>query len=139
MEEKRALVAQLAERRFRNDFSDFRQWLVLQHKSKWTIKQTVNFAKRYAHVLDTGNASELLTLSSWNRHHALCSLASYSRFTNCYSRFQRIRKESGLKWNELDDSIQAFQKMLGESDDEGLNYDSMLQAMRKIIQSTLSE
>jgi hypothetical protein len=31
----------------------FREWLITQGKTKVTVKETVNYAKKYASVLDT--------------------------------------------------------------------------------------
>jgi hypothetical protein len=45
----------------RADYSSdgFREWLILQGKTRSTIKEVVNYAKKYGHILDTDDASWL--------------------------------------------------------------------------------
>ena len=64
---------------------------------KATIKETVNYAKKYAHVLDTGDASPLLTLSPRNKHHAMTALANLAKFTGRYDEFMKIKQRYSLK------------------------------------------
>jgi hypothetical protein len=67
----------------------FRSWLISQDKTKVTIKNTVNYAKRFSHVLDTGDASSLLKLSQRNKHHAMSALANYAKYTGRDDHFYR--------------------------------------------------
>ena len=39
---------------------------------------------KYARVLDTGNASVLMTLSPRNKHHAMSALANLAKYTGRY-------------------------------------------------------
>ena len=78
----------------------FRSWLTSQDKTKTTIKNTVNYAKRFSHVLDTGDASPLLTLSQRNKHHAMSALANYAKYTGRYDQFLQIRQRYNLKWSK---------------------------------------
>ncbi|MFL6484738.1 MAG: hypothetical protein ACJ70Z_08515, partial [Nitrososphaera sp.] len=64
-----------------HNYDGFRSWLVSQDKTKVTVKNTVNYAKRFSYVLDTGDASCLLTLSQRNKHHAMSALANYAKYT----------------------------------------------------------
>jgi hypothetical protein len=59
-----------------DNYEGFREWLKAQNKTKATIKETVNYAKKYGHVLDSGDAGPLLTLSHRNKHHAMTALAN---------------------------------------------------------------
>jgi hypothetical protein len=54
----------------------FRSWFISQDKTKATVKNTVNCVKRFSYVLNTGDASPLLTLSHRNKHHAMSALAT---------------------------------------------------------------
>jgi hypothetical protein len=63
---------------------EFPDWLLSQGKTKWTIKQHVNYAKRFGHVLDSGDASELMTLPARNKHHAMNALANLAKFSRRY-------------------------------------------------------
>jgi hypothetical protein len=78
----------------------FRSWLISQDKTKVTIKNTVNYAKRFRHVLDSGDASSLLTLSHRNKHHAMSALANYAKYTGRYDQFLSIRQRYNLKWSK---------------------------------------
>lgn len=62
---------------------EFHNLLASQWKTRWTIKQDVNYAKRFAYVLDTGNAPPL-TLSPRNKQHAMTALASLSKYQGRY-------------------------------------------------------
>jgi hypothetical protein len=47
---------------------------------KNTAGQLVNLARKYEHVLSTGDASELLTLSPKNRQHAMRVLSNLAKY-----------------------------------------------------------
>jgi hypothetical protein len=64
---------------------DFHTWLVSQGKTKATIKETLNYSKRFGRVLDTGDASSLLALSIRNKHHAQTALANLAKFKGVYT------------------------------------------------------
>jgi hypothetical protein len=53
-----------------------RGWLEAQGKRKVTVKEVVNYAKKYGYILDTGDASPLLGLSPRNRQHVMAALAN---------------------------------------------------------------
>ena len=52
-------------------YSSFIDWLQSQNKRNWTIKEIKNYAIKYGRILDTADASELMTLSLRNKHHAM--------------------------------------------------------------------
>ncbi|MBD0328364.1 MAG: hypothetical protein ICV68_18250 [Pyrinomonadaceae bacterium] len=91
----------------------------------------MNYAKRFAYVLDTGDASPLLTLSQRNKQHAMSALANLAKFQGCYDKFLQIRQRYALKWSK-GDSIQYFERFFNEE----LTLDTMLQAIRKMIDKT---
>jgi hypothetical protein len=111
----------------------FRDWLVSQGKTKATIKETVNYAAKYARVLDTGNASVLMTLSPRNKHHAMSALANLAKYTGRYDLWLQIRQRYNLKWssgnNNYDESLQSFERLFNDD----LGFDSMLQRIREMI------
>jgi intergrase/recombinase len=112
---------------------EFHNWLASQGKTRATIKETVNYAKRFASVLDTGDASELLTLSPRNKHHALTSLANLAKYTGRYDQFLQMRQRYNLKWSK-GDSIQHFHRFFSEE----LSFDIMLQRIKEMITKTPS-
>ena len=46
---------------------EFRDWLLAQGKTRWTIREIVIYTKRFSHISDTGDASPLLKLSPSNK------------------------------------------------------------------------
>jgi hypothetical protein len=79
-------------------FDEYRKWLQSQGKTKRTVRDTVNYSKRFAGILATGDASPLLTQSPRNRHHALTALANLAKYTGRYQEFQQMKQHYGLKW-----------------------------------------
>jgi len=133
LEEKSALVAQLAERRFRKDdinIINFVSWLQSQNKRHWTVKYTKNYAIKYGHILDTGDASALTALSPCNRQHAMAALASLSKYQGRYSRWLDIRKAYNLKWSSGNSSIQALERFFNPD----LTLDSMIDKVKQMMQ-----
>jgi intergrase/recombinase len=110
---------------------NFRDWLLSQGKTHWTIKHDVNYAKRFEHILDTGDASELMKLSPRNKHHAMNALANMAKFTGCYDVWLAIRQKYSLKWTSRKESLQSFERFFNDE----LNYDTMLQRVREMIQA----
>jgi hypothetical protein len=112
-------------------FGSFHDWLQSQGKTKATIKETINYAKKYAPVLDIGDASPLLTLSPRNCAHAQSALANLAKFKGVYPDWLQVRQRYGLKWSK-GDSIQSFERFFNDE----LNYDTMLQRIRQMIRLT---
>jgi hypothetical protein len=110
----------------------FHDWLLYQGKTKWTIKHDVYYAKRFRHILDSGDASELMTLSARNKHRAMNALANLAKFSGRYDVWLAIRQRYNLKWTNGMDSIQSFERFF----DDELNYDTMSQRIRQMIQKT---
>jgi hypothetical protein len=114
------------------NINDFRSWLVAQGKTKATVKETINYAKRFASVLDTGDASIILNTIKPNvQHHALTALANLAKYTGRYDQFTQIRHKYNLKWSR-GDPIKHFERFFNE----GLTLDVMLQRIRQMIRLT---
>jgi hypothetical protein len=95
---------------------------------KWTIKETINYTKRFYHVLDTGDASPLLSLSPRVKQHAMTSLANWAKYTGQYDKFQQIKQRYNLNWLKVDSTIH-LQRFFNE----GLTLDVMIQRIRQMI------
>jgi hypothetical protein len=106
----------------------YRNWLIKQGKTKSTVKYIVNYTKRFYFVLDTDDASPLITLSERNKQHALIALANYAKFTGRYDKFLQLRKRYNLKWSR-GDPMKNFDRFFNE----GLTLDIMLQRIRQMI------
>ena len=106
----------------------YRNWLIKQGKTKSTVKYIVNYTKRFYFVLDTGDASPLLTLSPRNKQHAMTALANLAKYTGRYDQFIQIRQRYSLKWSN-GDSIQHFHRFFNDE----LTLDVMLQRIKEMI------
>jgi hypothetical protein len=94
-----------------------------------TIKETVNYTKRFASVLDTGDASIILnTTKPYMQHHALTALANLAKYTGRYQKFLEIRQRYNLKWSRGDPMIH-FERFFNE----GLTLDIMLQRIKEMV------
>jgi hypothetical protein len=107
----------------------FRSWLISQDKTKVTIKNTVNYAKRFSHVLDTGDASTLLTLSHRNKHHAMRALANNAKYTGRYDQFLQVRQLYNLKWSK-GGSLQYFERFFHNKE---LSFEAMLSKVKQMM------
>jgi len=106
----------------------FHNWLKTQGKTKATIRESMNYAKRFGTVLDTQDALPLLTLSPRNKQHAMSALANLSKFQGRYNVFLQIRQRYSLKWSK-GDSLQYFERFFNEE----LTFDSMLQQIKEMM------
>jgi hypothetical protein len=58
----------------------------------------MDYAKRCGHILETGDASELMKLLPRNKQLALTALANLAKFTGRDDLWLRIRQKYDLKW-----------------------------------------
>ena len=108
----------------------FVRWLSSQHKTRNTIRETVIYAKKYRSILDTGDASPLLTLSDRNRHHILCSMANLAKYQGRYDQFLQLKQRYNLKWTSgYNSSLQSLQRFFSPD----LTLDVMLQRIKEMM------
>ncbi len=106
------------------DWHNFQTYLE-RVNGKNTVPIRLSHAKRYAHVLTTGNAQELLSLPDSTRQNVMKSLVLLSKYWGCYNHWKEIKDRYQLKWSN-DDGLQAFNEILnGKS-----NYTAMLEWLR---------
>jgi hypothetical protein len=86
-----------------------------------TASDRMSYAKKYHHILTSGNASELLTLNNEKRIHIMKSLATLSKHLGCYDRWKQIRERYQLKWSN-GDALSSFNNII----DNRTNYSSMI-------------
>jgi hypothetical protein len=108
----------------------FVSFLASQGKTFWTIKQTKNYAIKYGHILDTGDASELLSVRT--KHNVLSALANLAKYQGRYQVFLEIRQRYALKWTSGNNSLQSLHRFFNPD----LTLDIMLQQIRQMIQKT---
>jgi hypothetical protein len=77
---------------------EFKEYLVKQKQSQHTIRNKIQYVKRFYYVLQEENAQDLMSVSPETRQHAMKSLASLSKFMGVYDRWQTLIKRFQLKW-----------------------------------------
>jgi Archaeal phage integrase len=117
-----------ASRSTNNNFENY-----LKTQKKRNVRQIICYAQRYAAVLETGDATALVNLSSGAvRRHAMEALTALSKYAGCYDRWQQIYKRYSLKWTDGNESLQAMQRFFNDE----LNFDSMLRKVKEMIAKT---
>jgi Archaeal phage integrase len=110
------------------DFNEFAKYLEKERKRNW--KQILCYAQNYAHVLTTGSAKDLLTLSSSRRKHAMEALAALSKFTGRYQVWRQIRESHQLKWSDSEeDNLRFFERFTSGEED----YPAMVAWLKEAI------
>jgi integrase len=98
-------------------------------QSNRNYKQIICYARKYSHILQTGDASVLLTLTGPQRRHAMEALTVLSKQIGRYEQWQSIRKRYSLKWTNGNESLQALQRFF----DNNLTLDSMLSKVKEMM------
>ncbi len=107
----------------------FADWLITQGKRKRTVRDTLFYAKKFAYVLDTGDATPIMTqVKPLSQKHVLSALANLSKYKGQYSRWNEIRRNYNLHWVKAD-SITHFERFFNEQ----LTLETMLQRIREMI------
>ena len=113
--------------------SSFHEWLASQGKTQWTVREIVIYAKRYGHVLLSdsggGDASELMTLSPRNKHHAMTALANLAKYTGQYDKWMQMRQRYNLKCTSGTESLQSFNRFFNPD----LSLETMLQRIKEMM------
>ena len=61
-------------------------------------RDRLNYAIKYASILDTGDARQLLELNNEKRIHIMKSLSALAKYTGRYDKWQQIKQNFQLKW-----------------------------------------
>jgi len=80
------------------NWRDFEKWLKQSFSYNYS-KDLLNYSKRFCHVLFSGEASELLKLSTSVRRMAMASLSNLSKYLGIYKEWKRLVEAYGLKWS----------------------------------------
>ena len=128
---KKSVARAFATLRSLQELQYFCHWLKAQGKTHWTIKQTKNYALKYAYILlqPKGDASILMILSPRNKQHAMAALANLAKYLGKYDEWLKIRQRYNLKWSSGNDSLQSFNRFF----DNDLNLDVMIQCVKIMI------
>ena len=100
---------------------------MIKERRRGVAKQLIRYAEKYGQILDTGNASELLTLSPKNRQHAMRALANLSKYYGCYDEWKAIKQNYDLRWT-TDNDMDAFNAIT----DSKHNYTAMLTWLKDV-------
>jgi hypothetical protein len=102
------------------DYLGFEKYLQKERRAK-TVGRSLSLARQYGHVLSTGNASELLTMTPRKQQHTMAALACLAKYHGCYNVWKEIKERYQLKWSK-GDSLQAFENIINEKQ----NFPSMI-------------
>jgi intergrase/recombinase len=108
---------------------NFRQYLLQQKQSPHTIRNKIQYVKRFYYVLEKNNAQDLLSVSPETRQHAMKSLASLSKFMGIYDRWQNLIKRFQLKWPKKE-AFAVFNEIFNNSNE---SYTDMLSWIKESV------
>ena len=110
--------------------SQFNDWLTSQNKRHSTIKQIVNYALRFGYILDSGDASVIMSMSPRNKQHTMEALANLSKFQGRYDIWLQIRQRYNLKWTSGNESLQALERFFNPE----MGLDQLIDRVKAMIQ-----
>jgi hypothetical protein len=94
-----------------------------------TAQDRIRYAKRFAMVLQTGDATPLLQVQQPNKRiHAMKALSSLARYTGNQDTWRAMRQQYGLQWSTGTEKVDAFTRFFDDTKD----LDTMLRWLRKL-------
>ncbi len=108
------------------DEDGFKQYLLAQRKRN--LKQILLKAAKHGHILETGDAGEILAFSNTKRRHVMEALVCLSKYQGTYNTWKEIKEKYQLKWTSPD-SLEVFQSIFNNEK----NYSSMLTWLKNAI------
>ena len=72
------------------------------------------YARKYYHLLVTGNFSVTMEFSNDKKKHIVKSLALLSKCLGCYNKWQDDKNRYQLKWTVSRDSLTSFQRITNQ-------------------------
>ncbi len=108
----------------------FEQYLKARHSRN--IRQLICYARRYHDILNTGDISPIVDISSSGatiRRHVMEALTAYAKFSGCYDRWCYIRKCYSLHWTDGNESVQSLQRFFNPE----LSLDKLLYKIREML------
>jgi hypothetical protein len=102
--------------------------------SRNTARIRLFYTKKFYHVLLEDNSAmqrDFLTIENGEKSlNVMKSLTALSKYLGCYDRWHEMPRRYNMKWSTGDSSIQSFERFCNN----GLNYDTLLQWIRQMIQ-----
>jgi intergrase/recombinase len=96
------------------DYDRFAQYLVSIGLNQITMKTRMAYARRYYHLLVTGDFSEIMEFSNDKKKHIMKSLALLSKYLGCYYKWQDYKNRYQLKWTVSRDALISFQAITNQ-------------------------
>ena len=116
------------------DWEGYRDYLTNLNKSKKEIQNKIGYGKTYSHILETGNAQELMKVSNGCRVHAMRALSTLSKYAGRYDEWMKIVKKYQLKWkNENFNSLNTFKNIFGIEERSEQTFSKMMDWIRTSI------
>ena len=109
---------------------DFKEYLIQQKQSRHTIRNKIQYIKRFSYILQEGNAQDLVSVSPETRQHAMKSLASLSKYMGIYDRWHDIIRKYQLKWPKKE-GLSVFNEIFNNPEE---SYSSMLEWIKTSMQ-----
>ncbi len=109
---------------------EFKDYLIKQKQSPHTIRNKIQYVKRFSYILQEGRAEDLLSVSPETRQHAMKSLASLSKYMGIYDRWHGIIRKYQLKWPKKE-GLSVFDEIFNNSEE---SYSSMLEWIKTAMQ-----
>ncbi len=109
----------------------FKSYLLSQDLERKTALELYRYGCHYNYILNTGNASELLTFPYSKRRHVMKGLTAYSKYLGQYTKWQKIRNNYQLKWSSGNNSLEGFHSIMRENGNG--NIDDMLEWIKQAI------
>jgi hypothetical protein len=91
------------------DYDRFAKYLVSIGLNQVTMKTRMVYARKYYHLLVTGDFSEIMEFSNDKNKHIMKSLALLSKYLGCYDKWQDYKNRYQLKWTISRHSLTSFQ------------------------------
>jgi len=95
-------------------WDEFHTWLAAQYSSKHTYA-VMSYAQKYHEAIwQPAKAAALLAMTPDTRRYVMESLAALSKFTGTYEQWQAIKKQTGLKWQSSNKSVNLVKALLND-------------------------
>jgi intergrase/recombinase len=98
------------------DLPGFKSYLLSQNLERKTALELYRYGSQYNHVINTGDASNLLTLSDSKRRHVMKGLTAYSKWIGKYDKWQKIKSKYQIKWSNGISNNLLFHNIIDNTD-----------------------
>ncbi len=111
------------------DPDKFMQYLRSVGLNQTTMKTRMAYARKYYHLLVTGDFSEIMEFSNDKKKHIMKSLALLSKYLGCYDEWQGDKNRYQLKWSVSRDLLASFQAITNQDK----IFSNMVEWIRNVI------